>query len=383
MKTKYPFERSFVVLLVFLILASVMCVCTGALDASLLSAESAVLIDASTGNVILSKNASERLPMASTTKIMTAVVALENSAPTDKVTIAKEAVGVEGSSVYLHEGELLTMEELLYAVLLSSANDAAAAIAIEIGGSIEGFAALMNAKAIELGLSNTHFENPHGLDREEHYTSASDLAMLSLYALKNETFKKIVSTYKTTIPLDGNGTRVLINHNKLLRLYDGAIGVKTGFTKKSGRCLVSAAERDGLCLIAVTLNDPNDWNDHISMLDYGFESLHRVVVCERFSHMTAIPVAGGNEASIICTNKDAIELTLPKDISAESCSFRVSAPHFLTAPIESGETIGELLCEYDGEIIGRSKLIASYAVDSVKTKPSLVSRLINFIKSIF
>ena len=189
-----------------------------------LSAESAVLMCAENGEVYFSKNADAPLPMASTTKIMTALVALENSDVTDTVQIDRRAVGIEGSSVYLTEGEMLTMENLLYALLLSSANDAAVAIAIEIGGSTEGFAELMNAKADEMGLENTHFDNPHGLDSENHYTSARDLAKITAAALENETFSKIVSTYKTTIPCI-SGTRVLINHNKLLRSYDGAVGV--------------------------------------------------------------------------------------------------------------------------------------------------------------
>ena len=206
----------FIISLCFLGIFSVMI--NAAPDVSV-SAQSAVLLNAENGEVYYSRNAEERLPMASTTKIMTALVAIENSDISDTVSIDRRAVGVEGSSIYLTEGELLSMEDLLYAVLLASANDAAAAIAIEVGGSIEGFAEMMNEKARELGLKNTHFENPHGLDSEAHFTTALDLARITAAALENETFAKIVSTYKTSF--DGeNGTRVVINHNKLLKSYE-------------------------------------------------------------------------------------------------------------------------------------------------------------------
>lgn len=251
-------------------------------EASLsLSAESAVLIDANSGNVLYSKNHTERMEMASTTKIMTALVAAESFDSKKTVRVSPEAVGVEGSSVYLYEGEQITMEELLYSLLLQSANDAATAIAIAVAGSVEEFADMMNARASEMGLDNTHFTNPHGLSDNEHYTTAYDLAIIASHALKNETVREIVSTYKKTIPIDSRcNPRTLVNHNKMLRLYDGAIGVKTGFTKRAGRCLVSAAERDGLTLIAVTLNAPDDWRDHTQMLDFGFDSYESLLIAE-------------------------------------------------------------------------------------------------------
>jgi D-alanyl-D-alanine carboxypeptidase len=187
------------------------------------------------------------------------------------VTVPPEAAGVEGSSVYLKAGEKIKLEDLLYALMLSSANDAAAAIAISVSGSIDAFAELMNAKARELGLENTHFENPHGLDVEEHYTTAYELAKIAAYALENEMFAKIVSTVKHIVPAsEGGYARALVNHNRLLREYDDIIGVKTGFTKKCGRTLVSAARRGGVTLVCVTLCDGDDWRDHRAILDYGF-----------------------------------------------------------------------------------------------------------------
>ena len=201
-----------------------------------LSAQSALLLEAENGGVVYEKNAHTRLPMASTTKIMTALVALELASPNTVILTDGRAVGTEGSSIYLCEGEELTLEELLYALMLESANDAAVAIAIGVCGSEEAFVDEMNRRAASLGLSNTHFANPHGLDAETHYTTAYELAVIARAALQNPLLKTIVSTRKTTIPHQNtDGVRLLINHNKMLRLYDGCIGVKTGYTQKSGR----------------------------------------------------------------------------------------------------------------------------------------------------
>ena len=234
------------------------------------SARSATLYVPETDEFIYSKNACERLPMASTTKIMTALIALEECVGSEVVRVDDSAIGVEGSSAYLRQGDELTMEELTYALLLQSANDAAVAIACHIGGSVETFADIMNKRAESMGLTNTHFENPHGLDSKEHYTTAEDLAKIAAVALKNAKFKEIASTYKKSFITDER-SRTYVNHNKLLNMYDGCIGVKTGFTKKSGRCLVGAAERDGLTFVTVTLDAPCDWQDHKNMLDFGYE----------------------------------------------------------------------------------------------------------------
>lgn len=209
--------------------------------------------------------------MASTTKIMTAIVAIENM-PTDYiVTVPKEAVNIEGSSIYLYEGEKITCLDLLYGLMLESGNDAAAAIAIAVGGTMERFVMLMNEKARELGLKNTHFANPHGLSCEDHYTSAADLARITDYALGNQLFAEIVSTKRYTAC---EGSRYYVNHNRLLFSYDGMIGVKTGYTIASGRCLVTAARRNGRTLIAVTLNDYYCSADHARMLDTGFAGIN-------------------------------------------------------------------------------------------------------------
>lgn len=327
------------------------------------SAYSAVLIDARDCNILYAKNAAERLPMASTTKIMTAIIAIEYGDLNATVEIPSAAVGVEGSSIYLYTGEKLTLLDLLYALLLESANDAAAAIALTIAGSEEEFSHLMNDKAAELGLSDTRFQNPHGLDAEGHFTTAIDLARLSAYALKNETFAKIVSTRKTTIPLNGTeGFRLLINHNKMLRSYEGAIGVKTGYTRHSGRCLVSAAERDGLTLIAVTLNASNDWNDHRKMLDYGFSSYVSISLLGVGKYDLMMPLTGGFNEWVKCTNAEEVRVTLPKIHGVISCT--VECPRFIIAPVKSGEAVGKIIYTCDGRTVGESELVTTSAAES-------------------
>ena len=234
-------------------------------QASALSAEKAIGLDAATGRVLYEKNADDRSLIASTTKIMTALVVCRRCNVLDRVKIPKEAVGVEGSSMYLREGEVLTVQELLYGLMLQSGNDAAAALAIHCGGTIEGFAELMNDKARELGMENSHFVNPHGLDAPDHYATARDLAVLAAYAMDDPIFARTVGAKQVTV-----GERVLTNHNKLLWQLPGCEGVKTGYTKAAGRILVSAASRQGRRLICVTINAPDDWNDHKDLLEAGF-----------------------------------------------------------------------------------------------------------------
>nr|MBO2469334.1 D-alanyl-D-alanine carboxypeptidase [Bacillota bacterium] len=235
------------------------------------SAQAAALIDVASGRILYEKHADQRMPIASLTKIMTAIVAIERGNLDDEVVVGPNAYRKEGSSIYLELGERMRLEDLLYGLMLRSGNDAAVAIAEHVGGSVEGFAYLMNEKARELGLTGTHFTNPHGLDDGEHYSTARDLAVLTAYALKNETFRRIVSTRVHRAPWPGKPwDRVWHNKNKLLHLYEGADGVKTGYTKLARRCLVASATRDGRQLAAVVLNAPDDWNDTAALLTYGF-----------------------------------------------------------------------------------------------------------------
>ena len=344
------------------------------------NARAAVLLEAGSGEVIFGQNENARLPMASTTKIMTALVALEALPLDTSVKITAASVGVEGSSVYLAEGEVLTLEQLLYALLLESANDAASAIAVAVSGSVEAFAERMNRKAAELGLTDTHFINPHGLDAEGHYTTAYELAVITRAALENETFRTICATERKTIPLHGTeGVRLLLNHNKLLDSYEGCIGVKTGFTKKTGRCLVSAAERDGVTLIAVTLGAPDDWRDHAAMLDYGFGLYETVPLCEAGSFSAPLWLISGTQEYVMVENTDALAVTLRRDHGPIRCA--VELPRFEFAPVQAGQTMGQLRFfeeARDGtkRELGVVPLKASYGVEAVTYPPSLWERLL-------
>ena len=325
-----------------------------------ISAKSAVLYQPETDNFLYCKNADARLPMASTTKIMTALVALENSDMDEIVEVDDSAIGIEGSSAYLKSGDVLSMEELIYALLLQSANDAAVAIACHIGGDTDGFVRMMNSKAEELGLVNTNFVNPNGLDSEEHYTTARELSLIAANALKNEEFKKIVSTHKKTFSNDER-IRTYVNHNKLLHLYDGCIGVKTGFTKKSGRCLVGAAEKDGLTFISVTLDAPNDWNDHSAMLNYGYDRLERICLADELDHIYRIPIIDGVKNSITVGNTEGASIITERENQVIDEHIRLV--RYAIAPINRGDILGEIIYTVNGEVAARVPLVATETIN--------------------
>lgn len=332
----------------------------GAVDVNV-SASGAVLIEAESGRILYQKDANKRRPMASTTKIMTALVALEHGDLDAPIRIPAEAVGIEGSSLYLVENEVLTLRELLYGLMLRSANDAAAAIAVAIAGSVFDFSEMMNEKAEEMGLTNTHFDNPHGLDSEEHYTTAYELALITAEALKNEVFREIVSTYKKLLPqLNVPDRRLVVNHNRLLRTYDGCIGVKTGFTKKDGRCLVSAAERDGVTLIAVTLNAPNDWNDHKKMLDSGFDAVKRVKISsDRIEGY--LPTVGAKTDMIKYGAVGETSAVLPNDVG--ELRVVIELPRFVFAPVKKGDVIGRAV------FMNGNEEVASLPIEALTDAP--------------
>ena len=338
-----------------------------------ISAKSAVLYQPETKKIIFEKDADKRLPMASTTKIMTALIALDNCKLDEIVQIDDRSVGIEGSSAYLTAGEALTMEELLYALLLQSANDSAVAIAYYIGGSIDAFAGIMNEKAASLGLSNTHFTNPHGLDDNDHYTTASDLAIIAAEAIRNNKFKEIVSTYKKSFT-NGEKTRTYVNHNKLLRLYDGCIGVKTGFTKKSGRCLVGAAEKDGLTFISVTLNAPSDWDDHSSLLNYGFSSLERITFADAMDHIYKLPVIDGDQSHISVVNTEGASIITER--TEREIQEHVRLTRYAIAPIHKGDILGEIIYTVDGKEAARIPLVATKDVTG-NDKNNLIQKILS------
>ena len=346
-----------------------------------LSAQSAVLIDARDGRVLYEKDADTPRPMASTTKIMTAVVALESCDVNEIIEIADEAVGVEGSSIYLQKGERMTLLELLYALLLQSANDAAVAIAVGVGGSVGNFADMMNEKAISLGLTSTHFENPNGLDADGHVTTAHELALLTAYALKNPTFAEIVATYKRKISGPNGTVRLVVNHNKLLNMYDGCVGVKTGFTKKSGRCLVSAACRESLTLVSVTLSAPDDWRDHTAMLNYGYENYCCEILCDEGGFIEALPVVGGVQDSLLCANCDYVAATLPRDHG--EITVDVQLPQMIYAPVSAGDIVGHVTYKCDGKVIGETDIKAAYNIEQIRYKKNFWQKVWDFITGIF
>ncbi len=343
------------------------------------SAKGAILINGDTGEVIYEHNPDLVLPMASTTKIMTALLLCENCQFDREITVTAEMLRVEGSSMGLLAGDKVTLHDLLYGLMLASGNDAANTVAYVLGGTVDGFVKKMNSKALELGLKSTHFATPSGLDAEDHYTTARDLATLTRFAMQNEEFAKAVSTKSATLCY-GNPPykRTLTNHNKLLKSFEDAIGVKTGFTKKSGRCLVSAARRDGKYVIAVTLNDPDDWIDHKNLLEYGLEKVNISEICPEKEEYS-LPIIGGTENTLtLKTEKITVS-------SVEDCNFSctVKLPQFVYAPIAENEVIGSIVYKKDSTVIKELPLCASTEI-SVKTpKKSIVNSILQNAKYIF
>ena len=341
---------------------------------SAVSARSALVMDAATGRVFYEKNADERSLIASTTKIMTALVVCEQCNVLDRMRIPKEAVGIEGSSLYLQEGEVLTIQELLYGLMLHSGNDAATALAIYCGGTVEGFVQMMNDKAHRLGLQDTNFANPHGLDAPGHYSTARDLAVLTANAMKNPVFAQTVSTKSIHI-----GSRVLRNHNKLLWQVPGADGVKTGYTQAAGRILVSSAARDGRRLVMVTIHDPDDWLDHKTMLEQGFSQYQLQNILSKGDCVAVVEVAGGDASRI--------ELLADVDISyplAEGEELRMAVPGtgFVYAPVSAGQSAGAGYLFLNDKAVLKVPLVYGETVErKIDPAPSIWQRIFGGIQS--
>lgn len=330
--------------------------------------ESAVVIDQRTDRILYAKNIDEEKAMASTTKIMTAIVAIENGDLDDIVTISENAAGIEGSSIYLEEGEQLTLEELLYGLMLRSGNDAAYAIGEHIGGgNIENFIDMMNRKAKEVNANNTHFTNPHGLDHEKHYTTARDLAKITSNAMENETFKKIVSTKKITISWPNHEwNRSLQNKNKMLWNYNGGNGVKTGYTSKAGKCLVSSALQNDMQLISVVLKANDIWKESSDILDYSFEKYNPYTIVKKDDYLRSISVENGG--------KDRIKTYSSKDIiipvsegELDELDVRIDLPRKIEAPVIKEQIIGKLEIFIHGEKIDSTDI---YVKENIEHKSS-------------
>jgi D-alanyl-D-alanine carboxypeptidase (penicillin-binding protein 5/6) len=336
-------------------------VCGESSGKSGISAQAYLLMDAQSGKVLAQSEMDTPLPIASTTKIMTALLTLEQENLDEYFVVDSEAIKVEGSSMGLMEGDQVSLRTLAYGMLLSSGNDAANAAAVRISGSVEAFSELMNQRAKEIGMKHTSFVTPSGLHDEEHYASAYDMALLAREALQNPDFLEICSSKKAQIrfgnpPFD----RWLSNHNRLLSYYDGCIGVKTGFTKAAGRCLVSAAERDGVRLICVTLNDPNDWMDHAALFDYGFSLVREQTIAPQIDGVT-VPVVGGTEQEVsVKAYTPAVIRTLGEN---QTVTQQILHNPFCYAPIEQGDVIGTVSFQVDGTTVTSVPLIAGETVE--------------------
>jgi len=340
-------------------------------------AQSYIVIEASSGRILCEGNAHQRLPIASTTKVMTAIVAIEHVSLQKKIKIPKEAVGIEGSSVYLKEGELLTMEELLYGLMLSSGNDAAVAIALAAAGSSDNFVGLMNAKAAELGAKDTHFANPHGLHAKDHYSSAADMAKICAYAMKNSVFAEIASTIDKRITKEEiPESRFLHNKNRILSGFEGGNGIKIGYTKAAGRCLCAAAKRGDMQLICVVLNDPDWFRDAESLMEQAFSqyTMRPVVVKNQFCGQVA--VENGKTTVLDGVVKETFLYPLKKDEIPYTTSRLV---YSLKAPIEQGTAVGQVKLYLDEKQIGQVEIVSSAKVDRNRP-PSLFDKIKEWLK---
>ena len=341
------------------------------------SAVSAILIEADTGTVLFSKNEKEHRQIASTTKIMTALLTIEAGEPDKEFEVDATAIKVEGTSMGLRAGDTVTRRALCYGMLLPSGNDAANAAAVNISGSKSEFAKLMNKRAKEIGMTDTNFVTPSGLDADSQYSCAYDLAMLAREAMNNKDFAEICALSKAKVAF-GNpvSERWLVNSNKLLTSYDGCIGVKTGFTDSARRTLVSCAERDGVKLIAVTLNAPDDWSDHTKMLDYGFE---KVKMCD-FSYDASrlvLPVIG-SDMETVGVKCDSVKLPLC-DEQKEKVTVKIYLPGFVYAGLSAGDKVGEICYKLNGKAIATAELKAAESCVQTEQKTDIFTVIYKFI----
>ncbi len=344
------------------------------------SAKAAITIEAQTGISLYEKNADEQLPMASTTKIMTALVALENADINQTFTVSETACKVEGTQIGLLAGDQISLNDLLHMLMMKSANDAAQTIAENISGSLEAFAELMNERAKQMGLTHTHFENPHGLPSDNHYTTARELALIAAEALKNDTFAQIVSTKKKKLDYHG---LVIENSNRLLSSYEYTTGVKTGFTKAAGRCLVTSAKKDGVTLINVTLNDGNDWQDHTEMFEEGFRRVSSYTLYEAGQYSITVPVLNGTHPARftnpepvygMCIDGQKIEY-IPTDC----------LPQSLYAPIQKETFDQQVYVElaYKNRLVGTMKLTLCESVAQKEDEQTFSEKYLYYLNQVF
>lgn len=327
------------------------------------TAQSAVLIDQSSGRVLYSKNEHERLPMASTTKVMTALLALEMGDLNDRVVVSKRAAETEGSSIWLEEKEVKTLEELVYGLMLRSGNDAAVAIAEHLAGSVEDFSVLMTERAQRLGAFNTQFKNPHGLHEDEHFTSAYDLGLITCEALKIPELQEIITTREKRITWPGHQwDRFLRNQNKLLELYPGADGVKTGWTTPAGPCYIGSATRDEWQLVTVVLNSNNIWDDTVLLLDYGFEnwSPWELLASEQFIKTVEVEGGSSNKVRLLTAEACTVPIREGEEDLVEYQVLVHKSP--LRAPVHKGQILGEISVFLQEEELKKMDLVAGESI---------------------
>ena len=328
-------------------------------DGPQIAAKAHALIDARSGRVLSSSEGGVRLPMASTTKIMTALLVLENTTLTDVVQIGKVASGVEGSSMYLEVGERQTVESLLLGLMLRSGNDAAVALAVHVSGSVEEFVALMNERARQMGLKDTQFRNPHGLPAEGHYTTALELCAIMAQALTHDEFVRIIGTRRAQVPWDGHPwDRVMTNKNRLLEELEGCVGGKTGYIDASGRCLVMAAERDGMRLVGVVLNCPDWWNQMAALLEWGFARFDAHVFLELGESAHTLNT-GGKPSRVDAVAAEMLALPVSQ---GEELALRIEILAMPKPPYVAGQPLGVALAVVDGEELASVRLVAAQDV---------------------
>lgn len=331
------------------------------------AAQAAILVEADTGVPLWEHNADEPMLIASTTKILTALLTIERCSPDEPVEVTWTHASVEGSSMYLKPGEPYTVEQLLYGLMLASGNDAALALACHVAGSPEAFAELMNERAAELGMEHSHFENPHGLDGKNHRASARDMARLTVAAMKNETFRRIVSCKTYSV-----GENTYRNHNKLLWNCPGCIGVKTGYTNAAGRSLISCCQRDGMTLICITLGDSDDWNDHMALYDWAFSTYERVPLSS-LAALPRVPIVSGVLADV---GVEAAEDVLVPVARAERPAASVELPAFVFAGVHRGERAGCIWLRYGEERVTVQLVYAADAPEAKGIRLTLPERLL-------
>lgn len=350
-----------------------------------ISAVSAIVIESRSGRVIYEKNAYEKRQMASTTKIMSTLLALEQQSLDEYFVVDKDAIKVEGSSMGLKEGDMVTLRALCYGMMLPSGNDSANACAVKIAGSIDKFVEKMNEKAQEIGLSDTHFVTPSGLDddTEEHYSTAYDMAKLTAYAMKNEAFCEICSQSKAKVTF-GNPPydRWLTNNNKLLNMCDGVIGVKTGFTDKARRCLVSACKRNDTTLICVTLNAPDDWNDHAKLYDYAFSKVKSYALPCEFGQLNVNLVGADSDFAKVQMERTPTAVLFSDELARVKAEVLLN--RFYYAPVTKGEKLGVVNFYVDDRLVESVNLVCISEQKAVKPKEkSTLKRIVNNLKEKF